>query len=180
MAIDSTVTFRIHMLNHVHPISWYYMLYSRIHNIYIIYGHTMIEYTYLIWSTQTGQGKRSPITIKQAKCIRNTSHTTTQSRTQSHKHNTTTTKSQEIIPQRDPGSNEARRDERRSLRRRRSANRNGARRASGRTGITGGICSGERGGCSASRLVARRAVSSLGERGGDDESGAQRTGAGAL
>ena len=32
----------------MHPTAWYYMIYTRIHNIYLIYKYTMIEYTYLL------------------------------------------------------------------------------------------------------------------------------------
>ena len=89
MVIDSTITLRnSYAQSRCNPVSWYYMLYSSIHNIYLIYGYTVIEYTYLFqkYSTQTIKSrKRAPITIIKRKCIRNTSPNSHQS-TQAHHH----------------------------------------------------------------------------------------------
>ena len=67
MAIDSTITLRnSYAQSQCDPVSWYYMLYSSIHNIYLIYRYTVIEYTYLfqMYSNQTIKSrKRAPITI---------------------------------------------------------------------------------------------------------------------
>ena len=37
----------------VQPVACYYMIYTRIHNIYIIYRYGVIEYTYLVGNTQS-------------------------------------------------------------------------------------------------------------------------------
>ena len=53
MAHDSTITYRNHMFNQNASYSMILQGDTRVHNIYLIYGYGMIEYTYLVGNTQT-------------------------------------------------------------------------------------------------------------------------------